>query len=140
MTPQSSTRDAAAIRRGSAAALIVFLGVLALGLSLNATVDGATLGGVEGPDCLIRSFAGERACPGCGLTRSLSLILHGHFFEAWTVNAGGFFLVGVLAFWSYLHSWMFVRGERTLSAVRWLTHSRRFLLLGVILGWVLRWV
>jgi len=37
------------------------------------------------PICLFRFFTGF-TCPGCGTTRALHQILHGHFFTAFTLN------------------------------------------------------
>ncbi len=116
----------------------MFVGVLVLGSMLKANGAEALLGSISGPECLIRTVVGEHSCPGCGLTRSSSLVLGGKFSEAWAVNVGGFFLVGTLALWSLVHSWIFVQGKRTAASVRWLTVSRHFLLFGVILGWILR--
>ena len=38
------------------------------------------------PDCPIRQFLGVD-CPGCGATRALAALLHGHLTEALSLNA-----------------------------------------------------
>lgn len=138
LTPFSNSHPSALVRRKSAGALIVLMVILWLGLLLQATAEGATLSSIAGPECLIRNWIGERACPGCGLTRASSLVLHGEFSTAMAVNAGGFFLVGVAVFWSLIHSVILIRGQRSAALVGWLTVGRHVLLFGVILGWVLR--
>ncbi len=98
----------------------------------------ARLGALSGPECQISRLVGDHACPGCGLTRSSALVLKGDFLSAFSVNAGGFFLVGVLVLWSLVHSWIVIRGHKSTTSIRWLVTGRRILLFGVILGWVMR--
>ena len=44
------------------------------------------------PPCLIYFLTG-RSCPSCGLTTSVSALLHGNFALAWRVNPFGFAIV-----------------------------------------------
>ena len=138
MTTYSEIHPTSEVRRNSAATLVVLMGILALGSVLQVSAGGASLGSIAGPECLLRNLVGERSCPGCGLTRASSLVLHGEFSRAWAVNVGGFFLVGTLGLWSMIHLWIMATGRRTTASIRWLTVSRRILLFGVILGWILR--
>ncbi len=127
-------------RRNSAVAFLVLLSILGLGMLIQVQAGEASFGGLSGPECQISRVAGDHVCPGCGLTRSSALVLDGDFYRAFSVNAGGFFLVGVLLLWSLVHAWIMIQGQRSAASVRWLISGRRLLLFGVIFGWIARLV
>ena len=83
--------------------LAVGLGILALGLGYAAFIH---LTGWAIP-CLFRQVTGFK-CPGCGVTRMLSALLHGDWRGAWESNAAVLTLSPVLA------------GLVGLSLVRWI--------------------
>ncbi|MBR9999301.1 MAG: DUF2752 domain-containing protein [Cyclobacteriaceae bacterium] len=47
--------------------------------------------------CLLKGI-GFEFCPGCGLGRAVSSILHGEFYLSWQTHPLGFFALGVLLY------------------------------------------
>jgi hypothetical protein len=75
---------------------LLLLGVLVMvGVGLYLTPDPAGHGTHQQlglPPCTIYYLTGRR-CPSCGLTTSVSAILHGQFGLAWRANPTGFLIV-----------------------------------------------
>jgi hypothetical protein len=61
------------------------------------------------PICLFRFFTGF-TCPGCGTTRALHQILHGHFLSAFMLNPLFFLLSPLLLFALLRYSAVVLRG------------------------------
>ncbi|MBU6290296.1 MAG: DUF2752 domain-containing protein [Chloroflexi bacterium] len=81
-------------------------GVMAIGfLSIAALVSPTILEANPLP-CLFRRFG--HPCPGCGMARALSWLLHGHPRRAWERNPRVFLVAPLLA-------WLVIDG----GAVRW---------------------
>lgn len=76
---------------------LLLLGVLVMfGVGLYLTPDARGHGTHQQlglPPCTIHFLTG-RPCPSCGLTTSVSAILHGQFALAWRANPIGFLIVG----------------------------------------------
>ncbi|BCW94837.1 MAG: DUF2752 domain-containing protein [Fimbriimonadales bacterium] len=120
--------------RGSHALLLV--GVLVMvGVGLYLTPDPAGHGTHQQlglPPCTIY-FLTERPCPSCGLTTSVSAILHGQFALAWRANPLGFLIVAI-AIAVALNSLMALGWGRTLR----IENTRfTFLLLGLLTLWLM---
>ena len=62
------------------------------------------------PVCQFHRLTGLN-CPGCGMTRSLYALLHGHFFAALKDNALFVLILGTLAVRSGWQSWQRRRGR-----------------------------
>ncbi|MFN7018691.1 MAG: DUF2752 domain-containing protein [Fimbriimonadales bacterium] len=79
---------------------LLLLGVLVMfGLGLYLTPNPAGHGTHQQlglPPCAIYLLT-ERPCPSCGLTTSVSAILHGQFALAWRANPIGYLIVAVAA-------------------------------------------
>ncbi len=123
---------------GAAFSLAVLFCLLAFGFAVQVHGEQATLGSLSGPRCLLRHFFGEPACPGCGLTRASSHLLHGNLGQAWRTHAGSFALICTFAVWIGIHTSTLLRGRRSSQAAVWHRFSRRMLIIGVALGWLLR--
>lgn len=76
---------------------LLLLGVLVMfGVGLYLTPDARGHGTHQQlglPPCTIHFLTG-RPCPSCGLTTSVSALLHGQFALAWRANPMGFVVVG----------------------------------------------
>lgn len=78
------------------------------------------------------------ACPGCGMTRALSSLLHGRLADAWSYHPlAGVFLVELTVAWVW---WVGVRRGRlrppSIRLVNWALAVTTMVFLAV---WVLRW-
>lgn len=61
------------------------------------------------PPCMFRALTGF-TCPGCGITRALHQVLHGHFISAFTLNPLFFLLTPFLLFGFLRYSVIVMRG------------------------------
>ncbi|MCS7300882.1 MAG: DUF2752 domain-containing protein [Fimbriimonadales bacterium] len=120
--------------RWSHALLLIGVAVM-FGLGLYLTPDARGHGTHQQlglPPCTVYYLTG-RPCPSCGLTTSVSAILHGQFALAWRANPTGFLIVGA-AVAVALHSLIaLIRGY----ALR--IEPRRFnlVLIGLLTLWLL---
>ncbi len=78
------------------------------------------------------------ACPGCGMTRAVSAVLHGRFADAWAYHPlVGPFLVELVVAWAW---WAGVRAGRlrppSVRLVNWVLAVNAVVFLAV---WVWRW-
>jgi len=120
--------------RWSHALLLVGVGVM-VGLGLYLAPDPAGHGTHQQlglPPCTIYYLTG-RPCPSCGLTTSVSAIIHGQFALAWRANPIGFLIVAGAAAVA-CNSLIALVGGRSVR----LENTRFTLLLLVLLGiWLL---
>ncbi|MEZ6003877.1 MAG: DUF2752 domain-containing protein [Planctomycetota bacterium] len=126
------------IRRSSLLHLTLLVGLILAGLFLQVDAHSAAIGGVHGPECLLRGLFSEHACPSCGLTRATGLALHGQLGAAARVHIGGIAMALALAFWCLLYAFTAWRNRVPDPVRRWLGLSRVALLLTVAVGWWLR--
>jgi uncharacterized protein DUF2752 len=88
------------------------------------------------PICLFRFFTGF-TCPGCGTTRALHQILHGHFLNAFMLNPLFFLLSPLILFALLRYSVVVLRGGVPRQNV--LPAQYIYALFFVILGfWIFR--
>ena len=105
---------------------------------MSANADGARLFGLPGPACFVSQCFSEGLCPGCGLTRSTSLVLQGDWQLAFDLHPGGFLipvlcLGGILVYLDILrrkkrtdvHSFLLIAGRVSLAS-------------GVLIPWAVR--
>jgi hypothetical protein len=62
------------------------------------------------PPCMFHKLTGLH-CPGCGATRAVYALLHGHPADAARKNALFMAALPFIAFWGMRGMWRFVRGE-----------------------------
>ena len=62
------------------------------------------------PPCLFRALTGL-TCPGCGSTRAMHQILHGHFVAAFTLNPLFLLAIPFLLYALFRYSAVVMRGE-----------------------------
>jgi len=86
---------------------------LVAGALAHADERRATLFGVEGGPCLMRLAAGERACPGCGLSRGTVLAMHGEVGRSWNVHPAGIVVVALCAIGALVHAHLLLVRRRT---------------------------
>lgn len=119
--------------RGWHALLLVgVLMMVAVGLYLTPDARGhGTHQQLGLPPCTIHFLTG-RPCPSCGLTTSVSAVLHGQFALAWRANPLGFVIVGA-ALLAALNSLVALTWGRTLRI-----EPNRFnlLLIGLLALWL----
>lgn len=125
-------------RRRSLLALLLFAAVLLLGLLMRADGEHAVLVGLEGPHCVLRGLLGEKACPGCGLTRSVVLVLHGGWGEAWDVHPAGFLVAALCLAGLIVHGSILFGRRRTEWHGRLLSLGYRIFVVGLLLSWLWR--
>ena len=124
--------------------LAIFVGVSAAGLAVEVTPERAAIHGVEGPPCLVRGMFGDRACPGCGLTRSTAFVLQGGWRAAWRLHPGGFVIATICGIGIFVQLAALRRSFRQNGRVLppegtpWRSVVRFAILLGVVLPWVWR--
>lgn len=121
-------------RRVQALHIGVLLAPWVLGFAMTATTEEASLFGVEGPHCPSRLVT-EHGCPGCGLTRSVVLTVHGAFLQGFSVHPAGpavlvFCLLGVLVRGDILF-----RGRMTTLQARLLERGHGLFAGAVLAGW-----
>lgn len=86
------------------------------------------------PQCMLQSTTGL-CCPTCGGTRAVVSLLHGDFFAAMRYNWFVMALLGYAAVvWTAFHLFCIFGGHRTSKLLRWLTHYRVIIFLGVLAG------
>ncbi|MFQ5655432.1 MAG: DUF2752 domain-containing protein [Planctomycetota bacterium] len=120
--------------------LILLAAPLLLGLCIEGTGERATLCGVEGPPCLVGEALGERACPGCGLTRSTTLALHGDFRQAFAVHPGGLLVVVLCLAGILVRADALRRGGDSPGHEMLIGLGRRAFLIGMLAAWLGRWI
>ena len=125
-------------RRWPLVSAALLAGVLAAAAWMDATPRDATLFGIQGPPCALRALAGEKACPGCGLTRSTALTVHGQLAEALRVHPAGplVALLCALGLLLYLHAAWHGRMEGV--HLRMARLGRRVFVVGLAAGWLVR--
>lgn len=125
-------------RRWPLVSAALLAGVLAAAALMDATPRDATLFGIQGPPCALRALAGENACPGCGLTRSTALTVHGRLAEAVRVHPAGplVALLCALGLLVYLHA--VVRGRMEGVHLRLIGLGRKVFVVGLAAGWLVR--
>ena len=88
------------------------------------------------PICVFRYLTGF-TCPGCGITRALHQVLHGHFLEAFTLNPLLLLAIPVLLFALLRYTVIVLRGGVPRSNV--LPASYTYALIFVVLSfWIFR--
>lgn len=130
--------ETATVRRSALLALSPAAGALVIAATATVSRESATLFGVEGPPCPLGSLLGECACPGCGLTRSTSMVVQGRFDEALALNPGGFVVAVLAAAAVLLHLDVMRRGQMLPAhrKLRWFGH--RLFAVGVLFAWAAR--
>lgn len=83
--------------------------------------------------CVVQRLFGIR-CPGCGVTRSITALLHGDLAAALSANVAGpvvcaHFLVQLLCFAVVIH------GGQQQRVLRWQQQNERVLLAGLLAAW-----
>ena len=126
-------------RRRALTAAVVLSAPLVLGLCMQANENRAALCGIAGPTCPIGAVLGPTVCPGCGLTRSTALILHGDWAAATAVHPGGWIIVLLCAAGALLYADVARRGARTTTHDRLLRAGRVAFLTGIASTWLARW-
>ena len=116
--------------------LAIGAGTLAVGSRVEVSTERAHWHGVEGPKCLVRGVLGDRACPGCGLTRATALVLQGRFREAWEIHEGGFVVVLLCGASIPFQVDIIRRRGRAPGHRRWGRIGRLSLLAGVLGPWL----
>ena len=112
--------------------------VLLLAATADVSREAATWFGVRGPICPLGHLLGECACPGCGLTRGVSLVVQGHFRDALAVNPAGF-VVAALCIAAILLQFDVIRRGRVTNVHLGLRRLGYWCFLaGVLLSWATR--
>ncbi|MFQ5844228.1 MAG: DUF2752 domain-containing protein [Planctomycetota bacterium] len=122
--------------RDSWASLAILGGVLCVAALLDASPHSASLAGVEGPPCLLGTLLGERACPGCGLTRSAALVAQGDPAAAFAVHPAGILVILLCAAGVVTHLHILIRRRCGHAELRRL--GRRLFVVGLAAGWLVR--
>src|SRR5262245_55851341 len=131
-------RDPADPARRHGQALVVALAPWIVG-PFVALVDGrATIGGIATPACLFARWLPGVGCPGCGLTRSVALALHGELAASIALNPGGLLLLALGLAAAVLHAGAARRGYETERERRLRGLGRMALLVGLLLPWLAR--
>lgn len=125
-------------RRRSAVALTVFVGALAAAFLGHADRGHATFAGLEAPPCPMRAVLGERACPGCGLTRATVLAAHGDLRDAVAVHPAGPVVLVLCVLGALLHADVLRRGARGARHDAWRRRGRIVFVVALIAGAALR--
>jgi len=140
--PSGRTTSTGGVERGARSAsllpFVLLTGVLLVGLAVDATASSAHLFGLEGPKCPSTYVLGATGCPGCGLTRSTALILHGQFATASRLQPAAWVVVVLAAAGSLLHGFVLVTGEKTAWIDRLLRTGRVLFVAGLLLAWLVR--
>ncbi|MFT6107231.1 MAG: hypothetical protein ACJA2W_000135 [Planctomycetota bacterium] len=137
---QNSASD---VRKGSVVPLILCLGVLFLGFTMEATPQRATWMGIEGPPCPSRLLPEtwrlhEAGCPGCGLTRATAMAIQGKIKPSLRLHPAGVLVTALATAGALIHSLILVAGRRPRWIDRTLRAGRVLLLLGLTIGWLTR--
>lgn len=111
-----------------------------LGICLTVDSENATLLGLSGPPCVIGEVLGPRACPGCGITRSTALVMHGAWYEALVLHPAGWMVVLLCAAGALVHIDILRRGARSANHDRLLRVGWAIFAGGLTLAWLLRLV
>jgi len=120
--------------------MLLLAAPLVLGLCIEASGERATLFGLEGPGCLVSDNLGQAACPGCGLTRSTALLMHGQWGAASAVHPAGW-LVGLLCgLGVLLYADIARRGQRTRTHHRLLRTGQWTFATAIVAVWLARWL
>ncbi len=133
--PDRGTEESRSLAR---ACLFVCAFVLVVGVLCDASEESAALFGIEGPQCLLRAFVGEHACPACGLTRSTAMSLQGRLSTAFATNAAGL-LVALLALVGSVASLRVLLTDRGAPFLRLFARfAGPLLLIGALAAWISR--
>lgn len=133
-------RATAAPLRDSWTSLAILAGVLALATLLEATPREASLAGLRAPPCALRAVLGEHACPGCGLTRSTSLVVRGDLAGSLSVHPAGALVALLCLAGIALHLHILIRRRRTATHAALLRLGGRLFVLGLVAACVVRWI
>lgn len=130
MTTQISQHEpvASLVRRTWAPALV---GAGGLGLVAALALRDPHVPGAWGT-CILLDSTGLW-CPGCGGLRAVNDLVHLDLAGALSSNAVGVVLIGLLGAWWAAWAWSAVSG-RTVAWERWITPTRAYLALGVVLA------
>jgi Protein of unknown function (DUF2752) len=132
---------AKADRARSRFAVVLLALPLVLGLLIQVKGPSATLFGLQGPTCVVGEVLGAAGCPGCGLTRSTALALHGDLAGAAALNWAGLVLVVACVLGLVLHLDILIRaGRRTARHGRLLTVGTHLFGASVLVAWLIRLV
>jgi hypothetical protein len=96
--------------------------------------------GLSGPGCPLGDALGSSACPGCGLTRSTALALHGDWVAALSLHAGGFVVVLACLAGIALHGHVLATRRRSPRHDALLRFGRFAFALGILGAWAARLV
>ncbi len=116
----SSAQPCPADQARSRAALATLAAVLLLGSLIQVRAGRASLFGLHGPRCVVGEWVGPAGCPGCGLTRSVALTLHGELSAAAQLNWAGIGLVFLCVAGILVHLDILLRAGRRTARHRWL--------------------
>ncbi len=122
-------------RSSSACAAALSALVLLVALLMHADTAHATLFGFSGLPCPAGTLLGESVCPGCGLTRSTALVMHGRFAEALRLHAGGFFVVFACLAGFLVHGHSLLVRHRSPRHDALLRAGRVLFVAGIVAGW-----
>ena len=118
--------------------LLLCLAVLVLGPLVQVEEGRARLLGYSGPPCLVGRVLGEKACPGCGLTRAAALTLQGRPREALAFHPAGPLLVLFCLCGAALNLAVLLRGRTTPFQRRLLRLGRILFPLIILTAWLVR--
>jgi len=136
--PRSRPLPARSALHRSWLALCILAAPILLGLCLSVEQGQATLFGLAGPACVVGEALGEHACPGCGLTRSTALVMHGSWRESFDLHPGGWLIVLLCAAGILVHADALRRGVITSAHDQLLRSGRALLVLGLAAAWIIK--
>jgi len=125
------------VLRGSALAVLLLAFPLVVGALAEADERHAALLGMEAAPCPIRLVAGDHACPGCGLSRSTVLAVHGELSRSWRVHAAGILILLLCVGGIAVHAHILATRRRSRWHERVLRFGRRLFALGLLGAWIL---
>lgn len=127
-----------ATRRRDALAFALLLGMFAVGALIEADAGGASLFGVEGPQCPSKLVLPDHGCPGCGLTRATAMLLDGDATGATRLHPGAWLVVVLGAIGTLLRGALLLSPEKSEWIRRRLRTGRVLFLGGLLAVWLAR--
>jgi hypothetical protein len=130
--------SASRARLGAAAWALLFALPLLLGSAAQVDERAATCFGLAAPACAIGSLVAPELCPGCGLSRGVALLLHGHGREALRLAPAAPAIVLACALGLALQLAVLARGRRLPFHAALREHGGRALAASLLLAWFVR--